>query len=68
MTKRWGALPLEPEPIPPGDGWRSMPGQPRACSGCGERVKLTKEAISFKTSLPPQTWHCRCLNEQKGKP
>jgi hypothetical protein len=62
VSKRWGLLPLdEPEPIPAGDGWKAMPGQPKACSGCGERVKLNAgEPIWFACSEPRATWHFRC--------
>lgn len=46
-----------------GDGWNSMPGQPRICAFCGERILISKQAIWFKTSEPKHTWHASCLLE-----
>jgi hypothetical protein len=42
-----------------GDGWKHMPGQPRVCAGCGERVKLKGEALWLDT-FRRLTWHFRC--------
>jgi hypothetical protein len=43
-----------------GDGWKYMPeGQPRTCSGCGEKVTL-KQSLWFKTLPPLETWHTSC--------
>ena len=41
-------------------GWKQMPGQPRVCAGCGERVVLGKGMIWFQTSEPKLTWHIGC--------
>lgn len=43
-----------------GDGWNSMPGQPRICAGCGERILISKQAVWFKTSKPQTSWHSTC--------
>ena len=42
-----------------GESWRSMPGQPRVCAGCGQRVILKREPIWFDT-FRLMTWHMRC--------
>jgi hypothetical protein len=42
-----------------GDGWNSMPGQPRVCAGCGQRVTLKAEAIWLDT-FRRLSWHFRC--------
>jgi len=42
-----------------GDGWNSMPGQPRSCAGCGKRVKLA-EAWLRTGPGPRETWHATC--------
>jgi hypothetical protein len=41
------------------DGWKAMPGQPRACAGCGERVTLKREAILLDI-FRRLTSHFRC--------
>ena len=36
-------------------GWVDMPGQPRTCAGCGEKVTL-KGSVWFDT-MRKRTWH-----------
>ena len=43
-----------------GDDWKAMPGQPRTCTGCGERVTLNAEPVWFVRFPVPETWHFRC--------
>ena len=48
-----------------GESWKSMPGQPRVCAGCGKRIVLKREALWFKTMEPKATWHFRCRQNQR---
>jgi hypothetical protein len=42
-----------------GDGWNSMPEQPRVCAGCGRKLRMTKDVLWFDT-LRRESWHTNC--------
>ena len=59
---------------PTAQGWNAMPGQPKVCAGCGERIYLSgpkAESHWFGTDAMnvSKSWHVRChaLSGDVGK-
>ena len=47
-------------------GWASMPGQPRECSECGVKIRITKDAAWFRTMAPKQTLCESCFGVERA--